>query len=104
MTDLPDNDSLFGKLNRETARIHWRELQRFYAQGAVLEVAPALDLIAVAAAMADDDATQIQQYLGSGDLSRVDEARAQQWFDAEQELWAVVVEPWVLVQTERELN
>ena len=104
MTELPDNDPLFNKLNRETARIHWQELQRFYAQGAVLEVAPTLDLIAVAVAMADDDASQIQQYLGCGDLSRVGEVRAQQWLDAGQELWAVVVAPWVLVQTERGLN
>ena len=47
----PDESSeLMLKLNRETSRILWTELQRFYAQGAVLVVAPELDLIATAVA------------------------------------------------------
>lgn len=102
MTETADSESLFAKLNRETARIHWRELQRFYAQGAVLEVAAGLDLIAVATAMAEDNATEIQGYLANADLAAVDETRAQAWFENEQELWAVVVAPWVLVQADRE--
>lgn len=104
MTDLPDSESLFTKLNRETARIHWHELQRFYAQGAVLEVSPGLDLIAVATAMAEDDAAQIKAYLTRGDLSRVEQVRAEEWLASDPQLWAVVVAPWVLVQTARELN
>ncbi len=104
MTEQPDSDELLHKLNRETAKIAWSELQRFYAQGAVLEVSSALDLIAVAAAMAADDAGQIREFLNNGQLARVDEQTASDWFESQRELWAVVVAPWVLVQTERELN
>lgn len=98
MTDVPSE--LDSKLNRETAKIPWRELQRFYAQGAVIAVSPSLDLIHVAKAFANDDRDWVSALLENGDVSRVDESQATQWFDEDATVWAVVVAPWVLVQSQ----
>jgi hypothetical protein len=92
---------LMTKLNRETSRIGWEELQGFYAQGAVLVIAPDLDLIMTAAAVANDDAKAIAAWMAEGKLVKASEQLAQQWFAAKAEMWAVVVAPWVLVQPER---
>lgn len=97
-----EREELTAKLNRETAKIPWQELQHFQQQDAVIEVAPRLDLIAVAVAMAEDDKHRIADYLNRGDISRVAHQRASEWQQAGAELWAVVVAPWVLVQTHKE--
>lgn len=90
------------KLNRETSRIAWRELQSFYSQGAVLVVAPGMDLVAVAAAVAEDDTERVGAWLDSGDLVRAQAEQDARWTEHDAQLWAVVVAPWVLVQQHRE--
>lgn len=97
-----DRDEIHNKLNRETARIAWSELARFYASGAVIEVDGREDLIEVATAMATDDSIRINTLMQAGNLARVDDARASELQAAEQSLWAVVVAPWVLVQDRHE--
>lgn len=92
------DDVLKNKLNRETSKIAWSELERFYARGVVFAVDPALDLIAVAIAMHQDDKSTVEAWLSEGGLVRVGDSQAQQWTDSHQTLWAVVVAPWVLVQ------
>lgn len=89
---------LKAKITGETARIHWHELQKFYAAGAVIEVAAGLDLVDVAYAFATDDKSLVGGWLQDGQLQRVEDARASQWHQHNAELWAVVVSPWVLVQ------
>ncbi len=96
MNDVDDN--LETKLNRETAKISWSELARFYASGAVVEVDASQDLIDVAKAMAEDNASRIAELMADGLLNKVDDRRAQDWQRDNQTLWAVVVAPWVLVQ------
>ncbi|WP_295877530.1 DUF2288 family protein [uncultured Zhongshania sp.] len=98
----PDESSeLMLKLNRETSRILWTELQRFYAQGAVLVVAPELDLIATAAAVANDDAAAVSTWMKDNLLQKATEELAMTWLAENCEVWAVVVAPWVLVQQDR---
>ena len=99
---MTNKQELFSKLNRETARIAWRELQRFHANGAVLCLAAAEDLVGAAVALAEDDVAQIGAWLESGALAKVSDERASQWFAEDVELWAVVVAPWVLVQSPAE--
>ncbi len=91
-------DPLAAELNRETAKIAWRELERFYARGVVIEVDAHSDLIEVAAAMRRDDTDRVENWLQEGAVVRPDDTRARQWSDADSVLWAVVVAPWVLVQ------
>lgn len=86
------------KLNRETARIAWTELARFYAQGAVVEVSCEHDLVEVAAMLAEDNSAKIASLMNSGGLTRVADQRASQWQEGQSSVWAVVVAPWVLVQ------
>ncbi len=86
------------QLNLETAQIHWRELQRFFASGNAIAVDPTLDLTHVAAQIAADNATLLKQWMDSGLVDAVKDTQALQWFEADALVWAVVIKPWVLVQ------
>ncbi len=89
---------LKAKITAETARINWLELQKFYAAGAVLQVAAGLDLVDVAFAVATDDKTRVADWLAQQQLGAVSDEQAGLWYQAKAELWAVVISPWVLVQ------
>jgi hypothetical protein len=86
------------KVNLETAQIAWKELQRFFASGVALFVADDLDLVEVAFQMAEDNAAQIRQWMEAGKLRKVNDAQASAWYATDAMLWAVAVNPWVLVQ------
>ncbi|MDO1510353.1 MULTISPECIES: DUF2288 domain-containing protein [unclassified Neisseria] len=86
------------KLNLETARINWQELQPHFARGAAVYVSPDLDLIDIARRMADDDSTTLSALMRQGKFGLVSEAQARQFLADNQDMWAVVVAPWVLVQ------
>lgn len=86
------------KLNTETARIAWSELQPHFARGAAVYVAPQLDLIEIARHMADDNTTQLQPLMEQGLFGVVSEDQARRFVANNQDMWAVVVAPWVLVQ------
>lgn len=89
---------LRARLNAETGLIGWHELQRFYAGGKVLAVDDSLDLIEVAASVAEDRAADVACWRERGLIAPPAEAVAQQWYDESRRLWAVIVAPWVLVQ------
>ena len=86
------------KINAETAQIHWHELQRFFASGNAIAVDSSLDLTHVAAQIAEDNATLIKQWMEQGLVDAVKDSQAQQWYEENSLLWAVVIKPWVLVQ------
>ncbi|WP_206952641.1 DUF2288 domain-containing protein [Trinickia acidisoli] len=89
---------LYLKLLAETAKIAWPELERFFARGMLLRVARDLDLVTVAAAVAEDDTAQVAQWLSSGLVERMQAKTAADFAARDPELWAVVVSPWVCVQ------
>ncbi|MBY0576041.1 MAG: DUF2288 domain-containing protein [Gallionellaceae bacterium] len=94
-----DRSEIFrAKVNLETSQIAWKELQRFFASGAALFVAPELDLVEVAFQMSEDNVTQIQQWAASGKLGKVSDEQARAWIETGAMVWAVVVSPYVLVQ------
>ncbi|MGB5834402.1 MAG: DUF2288 domain-containing protein, partial [Thiohalocapsa sp.] len=97
-----DPQVLASKLTAETAKIPWRDLQRFFAQGRAIQVAASLDLIDVATRISGDDAKRIRAWMASDLVGRVSEDQAKQWIDVDATVWAVVVRPWVLVQSIRE--
>lgn len=86
------------RINGETAKIAWHELQRFFAQGNAVAVSPQLDLVEVALQMARDNSKQLEVWLSEGRVGLVSDAQAQEWLDANALMWSVVVKPWVLVQ------
>ena len=89
---------LRAKINMETSRIHWKELERFFASGAAVEVSAGLDLVEVAIQMHADNKLQFEKWLTSGMVGKVSDEQAAAWLVADAEVWAVVVSPWVLVQ------
>ncbi|MEX1056495.1 MAG: DUF2288 family protein [Natronospirillum sp.] len=89
-------------LNTETARISWLELQPQFARGHVILVQPSIDLIHVARELIRDHKAQFQAWLDDGQIAGVTNAQAQTWYDTQAEVWAVVVAPWVLIQTDRQ--
>jgi hypothetical protein len=92
------SELLRARLNAETGRLRWPELQRHFARGALLKVAPSLDLVVVAVAIARDDRAAVEAWLGAGELSRASDADALDWLERDPVFWAVVAAPWVLVQ------
>ena len=93
-----DRELKRARINSETARIPWLELQRFFAAGKVMQVASDLDLVDVAYALEQDDVEQVRQWTEALLLAPVSDEMAREWVAAEALLWAVVVKPWVLVQ------
>jgi hypothetical protein len=92
------DELLSAKINFETAKISWRELQRFFASGNAIAVAPTLDLTQVASALAEDDAPQVKTWMAAGLIDTVKDQQALSWYENDQAVWAVVIKPWVLVQ------
>lgn len=86
------------KMNLETSRIAWREMQRFFASGAAIYVSPGLDLVEVTYQISEDNKAQVLEWMGTGQVGKVSDEQALAWFDADAEVWAVVVSPYVLVQ------
>ncbi len=93
-----DPEVLRGKLNRETAKMPWRDLQRFFANGSAIFASPELSLVDVAAVIAEDDRRQVEQWMMAGLLAPVSDKQATDWLAADLQMWVVVVKPWVLVQ------
>lgn len=102
MKTKPEKDTeLHDKINRETARIPWSELQRHFAQGNVIFVSEDLDLIDVATRMAHDDKENIARWMADGKLARVSDVQAATWTASGAQVWTSVVHPFVLVQPEK---
>lgn len=95
---MTPSDILRAKLNLETARLAWPELERHFARGVVVCVKPGFDLVDAALAVAENRAALVQAWLADGTLARPDMNDAQRWHDAQQGFWGVVVAPFVLVQ------
>ncbi|WP_281646509.1 DUF2288 domain-containing protein [Parendozoicomonas sp. Alg238-R29] len=100
MTDVDTVLTTAEKLNLETAKIPWNELQRLYAQGVVLVISPNIDLVTVASAFVDDLAEQVKVWLESGDIRKSTDDDARTWHEQDITMWAVAAAPWVLVQEE----
>ncbi len=98
MTEITDQKNLIARLNAETAKISWLELQKHYASGNVLGVGPGADLIKVAIALNEDNAQQIQTWLTDESVFEVADQQALEWYENQTVLWALVIPPFVLVQ------
>ena len=97
---LPDEPPLRTRLNQETARIPWSELQRWFSSGMVIVVARDLDLIDVAEAVARDDTAAVRGWMQSGQVAKASDDQSRDWLEQDAEVWAVVIKPFILVQPE----
>lgn len=96
--EITSSELLHGKINSETARIRWKDLQRYFAGGYTLLVDDSLDLVEVAYQMHRDNAAQVEQWMLQQQIRQVNNEEARQWYNDDLELWACVVKPWVLIQ------
>ena len=97
--DNVDNEELVSqKLNLETGQISWPELQRYFARGVVIIVAKELDLVEVAKQFSLDNKGAVQAWVKDGLVKNATDDDAKRWNDVQQEFWAVVTAPLVLVQ------
>jgi hypothetical protein len=96
MTEQPS--TLYAKLLGETASIAWKELQPFFAKGALLWVDPELDLVAVAESFALDHKEPIATWLAAGKVEKLSDSGALALHEGTPDLWAVVISPWILIQ------
>ncbi len=102
MDTKPENDTdLRDKINRETARLAWSELQKHFAGGTVVFVSDELDLVDVALRISHDDKANIVQWMADGKIAKVSDQQAQEWLETDAELWTSVVSPFILVQREK---
>lgn len=92
------DDELRQKINMETGRIDWPELKAHLERGAIVSVAPELDLVEVAVAFARDSMPAVETWIKGGQVWRALDDDTQRWEASEASFWAVVVAPWVLVQ------
>jgi len=93
---------IISDLHLETAKIPWLELQRFFAAGKLLLLDSKEDLIEVAAGLVSNDTTRLQEMIDSELIVHPSDDKAKQWLSEDAVLWAVVLNPWVLVQENSE--
>jgi hypothetical protein len=101
VTDQFDEQELTTKetINLETARISWIELEVYYAGGNVISVSPELDLIDVALVITNDDSEQLKAWTTQGLIDNVTDEQAKQLHETDATVWAVVIRPWILIQS-----
>jgi len=104
MNSIDQQEIFRAKVNLDTSKIAWKELQRFFASGSALAVAADLDLVEVAYQMSEDNVALIQQWATAGKLGKVSDKQAGEWLTDDVSVWAVVVSPWVLVQPIRQVH
>jgi len=93
-----DTIPLEQRLNLETGRISWPELQRYFARGVIIIVNPSQDLIEIAQQVTQNQTDVIAQLIENGQLLRATDEHALDWQSRDPEFWGVVVAPWVFVQ------
>jgi len=98
MNKLNTDEIAREKVNLETSKIAWKELQRFFASGSAVFVASSLDLVDVAYQFSIDNKIRVAQWLKNNQIALVSDKQAIKWLKEDAEVWAVVVKPWILVQ------
>jgi len=93
----PDEDVRV-KLNKETGKIGWQELEKHFASGNVVYVSQELDLIEVAYQVSQDNKAAVEAWVAAEQLAPASDKQAAEWHANNAEFWAVVVAPLVLVQ------
>ncbi len=91
-------DLLKYELNRQTGRITWLELEKYFARGVVIKVFHDLDLVEVALSISRDNKQHIDDLLTKHHLEHASIDDAKLWTESQPDFWAIVIAPWVLIQ------
>lgn len=96
---MSDQSDTYAAILGATAPIEWKALEPHFALGQVLTVSQELDLVTVAEAFTRDDSAAVKDWMGAGLVQLTADAQAAVWHERNPDnLWAVVIRPWVLVQ------
>ena len=93
-----EDELIYQKLNLETGKIGWPELQRHFARGVIIIVAKELDLVEVAQQFSLNQKDAVQKCIDQDLIRHANDDDAIEWNNVQQQFWAVVAAPWVLVQ------
>ncbi len=86
-------------LVKQTAKIPWSELERFFAAGKVIEVQAPLNLVTVGMALKEDDVEPFNAWIKAGEVAPINDDTAQLLHEQSASVWALAMAPWVLIQT-----
>jgi hypothetical protein len=105
MTEINTENEIIKKerveLEKECAQISYKELERFFAKGALILVEKDLNIIDVAEVIQEDNSKALETWIQKGQVVRVHDEHAIKWSKNHSDLLAVTMTPWVIVQ---ELN
>jgi len=94
-------DELRARIAAQVHRVAWEPLAPHDKRGGLVMVDPALDLIEVALAVADDDTEKVEAWMNARQLTRATEEQTAAWDqDADARFAVVIVQPYVLAQVE----
>jgi hypothetical protein len=100
MNETENKDAILrSNIQMEIGPVAWIELARFFAMGSAIVISRELDLAEVAFQISKDNKTIVSQWMLEGKVARVSDEQAKIWFETEAMVSAVVIKPWVLVQT-----
>lgn len=88
----------YQELKDECAPVFYKEIERFFAKGMLVQVTDDLDIIEAALAIQNDNSKQMEQWIAENKVIRVNEEQAIKWSDVNEPLIAITAVPWVLVQ------
>jgi len=84
---------------RDLAEVSWRELKIHLKRDAIIVVAADLDLIDVAVAVASDDKSLVEVWIGEDQLGKPTEEQLKSWEEeSDYRFKMLIVQPFILVQ------
>jgi len=98
MNDLTSDNNLAQKLTRECGVIEWPLLKPHYERGALIIVQEGLDIVSVGVEIAEDNQTQIKQWISDQRLIKPTPEQVDDWEQHNTHFKSLVVAPFVLMQ------
>jgi hypothetical protein len=87
------------KLEQDVADISWKELQVHAKRDAIIVIKDELELSAVAVAIAEDNTTSVQGWIGEQAIAKPTAQQLTDWNqNPEKQFVALIVQPFVVVK------
>ena len=87
------------QFSKDIAEVPWKDLRIHLQRDAIVIVDDELDLISVAVAVAEDNKSKVETWIGSGQLVKPTAEQAKCWEgELEKPFRVLIVQPFILVQ------
>ena len=97
--DVSDKAALESKLKEDMGTCHWDDLKDHVARDSVIMIAPSLELLEAAVAVAQDNSQKVAEWVQEGLVTKPAQEQATHYEDNPTTVFRVViVQPLVLVQ------